>query len=98
MTPAALAPKLLLEIRRRRGIGAELRINAAKQEEDRVADYKVTVEEQPDGKWACFLHVPGEEPYNLGKTFKNEERADAWLTVGEATTAIDMAVAKLTKK
>jgi hypothetical protein len=69
-----------------------------KQEEDRVADYKVTVEEQPDGKWACFLHVPGEEPYNLGKTFKNEERAEAWLTVGEATTAIDMAVAKLTKK
>jgi hypothetical protein len=75
-----------------------VRTNNAKQEEDRVADYKVTVEEQTDGKWACFLHVPGEEPYNLGKTFKNEDRAEAWLTVGEATTAIDMAVAKLTKK
>jgi hypothetical protein len=82
---------------RRSRIGA-VKIDIAKQEEDRVADYKVTVEEQPDGKWACFLHVPGEEPYNLGKTFKNEERAEAWLTVGEATTAIDMAVAKLTKK
>ena len=35
---------------------------------------------------------------NLGKTFKSEDRADTWLTVGEATTAIDMAVAKLTKK
>ena len=75
-----------------------VRTNTAKQQEDRVADYKVTVEEQPDGKWACFLHVPGEEPYNLGKSFKSEDRADAWLTVGEATTAIDMAVAKLTKK
>lgn len=71
-----------------------MRIDTAKQEEDRVADYKVTVEEQPDGKWACFLHLPDEEPYNLGKTFKSEERAEAWLTVGEATTAIDMAIAK----
>jgi hypothetical protein len=75
-----------------------VRTKTVKQEEDRVADYKVTVEEQPDGKWACFLHLPGEQPYNLGKSFKSEDRADAWLTVGEATTAIDMAVAKHTKK
>jgi hypothetical protein len=92
-----MAPNLLLH--RRAGDGPARRENRrSNQQEDRVADYKVTVEEQADGKWACFLHVPGEEPYNLGKSFKNEDRAEAWLTVGEATTAIDMAVAKLTKK
>ncbi|PWB83662.1 MAG: hypothetical protein C3F11_05490 [Methylocystaceae bacterium] len=60
-----------------------------------MADYKVTVEERPDGKWACFLHLPGhDQPFDLGKQFKSEERAEAWLTVSEATTAIDMIVAK----
>jgi hypothetical protein len=60
-----------------------------------AGDYRVTIEEQPDGKWACFLHVPGhEEPFDLGKRFKSEERADTWLSVSEATTAIDMVLAK----
>jgi hypothetical protein len=66
-----------------------------KCEEDPVADYKVTVDELPDGKWACFLHLPGhDQPIDLGKQFKSEERAEAWLTVSEATTAIDMMIAK----
>jgi hypothetical protein len=60
-----------------------------------MADYKVTVDELPDGKWACFLHLPGhEQPFDLGKQFKTEERAETWLTVSEATTAIDMVLAK----
>lgn len=60
-----------------------------------MADYKVTVEERSDGKWACFLHLPYvEQPIDLGKQFKSEERAEAWLTVSEATTAIDMMIAK----
>jgi hypothetical protein len=58
-------------------------------------DYKVTVEELPSGKWACFLHLPGhEKPFDLGKEFKNEERAELWLNVSEATTAIDLVLAK----
>jgi len=60
-----------------------------------AGDNKVTVEELPDGKWACFLHVPGyEQPFDLGKRFKSEERAEIWLNVSEATTAIDMVLAK----
>jgi hypothetical protein len=60
-----------------------------------MADYKVTVEELPDGKWACFLHIPGyDQPFDLGKQFKTEERAETWLTVSESTTAIDMLLAK----
>ena len=26
-----------------------------------MADHKVTVEQLPSGKWACFLHVDGHE-------------------------------------
>ena len=60
-----------------------------------ASDYKVTVNELPTGKWACFLHLPGHpEPYNLGKEFKNEDRAELWLNVSEATTSIDMVLAK----
>jgi hypothetical protein len=60
-----------------------------------ASDYKVTVAELPTGKWACFLHIPGHpEPYNLGKEFKSEERAEVWLEVSEATTSIDMLLAK----
>lgn len=60
-----------------------------------AADYTVTVDKLPDGKWACFLHLPGhDQPYDLGKQFKTEERAETWLTVSEATTAIDMVLAK----
>ena len=60
-----------------------------------MADYDVTVDELPNGKWACFLHLAGHnEPINLGKEFKSEERAENWLTVSEAETAIDMMVRK----
>jgi hypothetical protein len=63
-----------------------------------MAVQKVTVEELPSGKWACFLHLPGrDEPINLGKEFKSEERAETWLNVSEATTAIDMMTRKYTK-
>ncbi len=62
-------------------------------------DYKVTVEELPDGKWACFLHLAGhDQPFDLGKQFKSEERAELWLNVSEATTAIDMVLAKCRAK
>ena len=58
-------------------------------------DYNVTVEKLPDGKWACFLHLPGyDQPFDLGKQFKSEERAELWLNVSEATTAIDLVIAK----
>lgn len=60
-----------------------------------TTDYKVTVEELPDGQWACFLRLPGnDQPFDLGKRFKNEERAELWLNVSEATTAIDLVLAK----
>ncbi|SFK58399.1 hypothetical protein [Methylocapsa palsarum] len=60
-----------------------------------AGDYKVTVEELPNGKWACFLHLPGkDQPFDLGKQFKSEDRAELWLNVSEATTAIDMVLAK----
>ena len=56
-----------------------------------MADYAVTVEELPNGKWACFLRLEGhEEPINLGKEFKDEERAENWLNVSESVTAIEM--------
>ena len=54
-----------------------------------MTEQKVTVEELPNGKWACFLHLPwADEPINLGKEFKSEERAETWLDVSEAMTAI----------
>jgi hypothetical protein len=53
-----------------------------------MAEQKVTVEQLSSGKWACFLHLPGVEPINLGKEFKSEERAETWLNVSEADTAI----------
>jgi hypothetical protein len=53
-----------------------------------MAGEKVTVEQLDSGKWACFLHLPGVEPINLGKEFKSEERAETWLNVSEADTAI----------
>jgi hypothetical protein len=66
---------------------------------DMADDYKVTVEELPDGKWACFLHLAGhDQPFDLGKQFKSEERAELWLNVSEATTAIDMVLAKCRAK
>jgi hypothetical protein len=63
-----------------------------------MADYKVTVDKLPSGKWACFLHIPGhDEPVNLGREFKNEEQAENWLNVSESVTAIDMFLAKYKK-
>ena len=60
-----------------------------------MAEEKVTVEQLPNGKWACFLHLPGhDEPINLGREFKNDEQAENWLNVSEAVTAIDMMVRK----
>ena len=60
-----------------------------------MADPKVTVEQLPSGKWACFFHLPGQEaPINLGKEFKTEEQAENWLNVSEAVTAIEMMTRK----
>lgn len=60
-----------------------------------MSDHKVTVEQLPSGKWACFLNVAGHEPINLGREFKNEEQAENWLNVSESVTAIDMMLRKL---
>ena len=63
-----------------------------------MADYRVTVDKLPSGKWACFLHIPGhDEPVNLGREFKNEEQAENWLNVSESVTAIDMFLRKYKK-
>lgn len=63
-----------------------------------MADYKVTVDQLPSGKWACFLHVDGhEEPINLGREFKNDEQAENWLNVSESVTAIEMMLRKVKK-
>ncbi len=60
-----------------------------------MSDHRVTVEQLPSGKWACFLHIEGqEEPVNLGKEFKSEERAENWLNISEAVTAIDVMLRK----
>lgn len=63
-----------------------------------MADYKVTVDQLPSGKWACFLHVDGhDEPINLGREFKNDEQAENWLNVSESVTAIEMMLRKVKK-
>lgn len=63
-----------------------------------MADHKVTVEQLPNGKWACFLHLPGrDEPVNLGREFKNDEHAENWLNVSESVTAIEMMIRKYQK-
>jgi hypothetical protein len=63
-----------------------------------MADHKVTVEQLPNGKWACFLHIPGhDEPVNLGREFKNDEYAENWLNVSESVTAIEMMIRKYQK-
>lgn len=63
-----------------------------------MADYKVTVDQLPNGKWACFLHVEGQdEPINLGREFKNDEQAENWLNVSESVTAIEMMLRKVKK-
>ncbi|MFG1188481.1 hypothetical protein [Xanthobacter sp. YC-JY1] len=63
-----------------------------------MADHKVTVEQLPSGKWACFLHVEGhDEPINLGREFKNDEQAENWLNVSESVTAIEMMLRKVKK-
>ncbi|WP_395666199.1 hypothetical protein [Methylocella sp.] len=63
-----------------------------------MADHKVTVEQLPSGKWACFLHLPDhDQPIDLGKQFKNDEQAENWLNVSESVTAIDMMIRKYKK-
>lgn len=63
-----------------------------------MADYKVTVDQLPSGKWACFLHVEGhDDPINLGREFKNDEQAENWLNVSESVTAIEMMLRKVKK-
>ncbi|GLI22086.1 MULTISPECIES: hypothetical protein [Xanthobacter] len=63
-----------------------------------MSDHKVTVEQLPSGKWACFLHVEGhDEPINLGREFKNDEQAENWLNVSESVTAIEMMLRKVKK-
>lgn len=63
-----------------------------------MAEEKVTVEQLPNGKWACFLHLPGhDEAINLGREFKNDEQAENWLNVSESVTAIEMMARKYKK-
>ena len=65
---------------------------------ENMADQKVTVEKLPNGKWACFLHITGQdEPVNLGREFKNDEQAENWLNVSESVTAIEMMLRKYRK-
>ncbi len=101
--PGILCADRSTERRRIQSAGVEASINASATSEntmregglDMVDDNKVTVKELPDGKWGCFLHVPGyDQPFDLGKQFKSEERAELWLNVSEATTAIEMVLAK----
>ena len=71
---------------------------ATEAPEERVkdmSDHKVTVEQLPNGKWACFLHLPSQdEPVNLGREFKSDEHAENWLNVSESVTAIEMMIRK----
>jgi len=41
-----------------------------------------------------FASESTDQPFDLGKQFKSEERAELWLNVSEATTAIEMVLAK----
>lgn len=60
-----------------------------------MANYKVTIEKQPTGKYACLLHIDGKaDPIHLGKEFKDEERAENWLNVSESVTAIELMLQK----
>ena len=60
-----------------------------------MANYKVTIDQLPSGKYACFLHIEGKpDPVNLGKEFKDEERAENWLNVSESVTAIELMLQK----
>jgi hypothetical protein len=68
---------------------------APKERVKDMADHKVTVEQLPNGKWACFLHLPNhDEPVNLGREFNGDEHAENWLNVSESVTAIEMMVRK----
>jgi hypothetical protein len=52
----------------------------------------------PNGKWACFHHLPGHDaPINLGKEFKSGEHVEMWLDVSESVTAIEMMTRKRKK-
>lgn len=63
-----------------------------------MAEQDVTVEQLPNGKWACFLHIPSHpDPINLGVEFKSEEAAENWLTITESDTAIAVMTRKYQK-
>jgi len=69
--------------------------DANAKSEGEMAESKVTIERKPNDKWACFLHLPeAAEGLDLGKEFKTEERAEAWLDTSEAVTAIDVMTRK----
>jgi hypothetical protein len=60
-----------------------------------MAESKVTIEQKPNDKWGCFLHLADVvEPIDLGKEFKTEDRAEGWLDTSEAVTAIDVMTRK----
>jgi hypothetical protein len=55
-----------------------------------MADHKVTVEELPNGKWACFYTCPDMTSRSISaRHFKTEESAESWLDVSESVTAIE---------
>ncbi|WP_442755909.1 hypothetical protein ACNHKD_04455 [Methylocystis sp. JAN1] len=63
-----------------------------------MSEEKVTVEQLPNGKWACFLHIAEHDgPIDLGKQFKSDEAAENWLNVSESVTAIEMMARKYRK-
>ena len=63
-----------------------------------TAEPKVTVEKLPNGKWACFLHLPEHgERIHLGREFKTDQQAETWLDVSKSVTAIEMMTRKYRK-
>lgn len=60
-----------------------------------MSNHKVTIDQLPSGKYACFLHIEGKaDPVHLGKEFKDEERAENWLNVSESVMAIELMLRK----
>src|SRR3546814_4913174 len=73
--------------------------NTYAEERGNMADHKVTVEQLPSGKWACFLQLPGvADPVNLGKEFKSEERSEEHTSELQSLMRISYAVFCLKKK
>lgn len=67
-------------------------------QEHQMSEQNVTVEQLPNGKWACFLHLPNHpDPIFLGREFRSEDAAENWLTVTESDTAIAMMARRFQK-